>query len=147
MTDRGRGFPIYCRCGNRVSRKTSKTKTNPGRLFHSCPYGDEANPNHLFKWTDESMVEEIEDIKVQFDAFASATQTRLLSSETAIEELTTSSRKSTSCSNTASEAVNALGQDINHLSTSLDSLKIELNSLRNLVVSVLVLSLLYKLLV
>lgn len=97
MEDRARGFPTFCRCGARVSRWTSKTITNPGWLFHSCPHRDEvcltisfnANPEllprlslyfwipphllffwvfqhnryHLFKWMDESMVEEIEDMK------------------------------------------------------------------------------------
>ncbi|XP_020879190.1 uncharacterized protein LOC110229711 [Arabidopsis lyrata subsp. lyrata] len=43
--------------------KTSKTPKNPGRLFHCCPYGSEESKNHLFKWTDISMVEEMESVK------------------------------------------------------------------------------------
>ncbi|CAH8354850.1 unnamed protein product [Eruca vesicaria subsp. sativa] len=41
MADARRGFPTHCHCGSTVSRHTSRTKNNPGRLFHSCPYGDE----------------------------------------------------------------------------------------------------------
>ncbi|CAN7015930.1 unnamed protein product, partial [Brassica oleracea var. botrytis] len=59
-----RGFPKLCRCGEEVVIKTSGTVKNPGRLFHCCPHGSETDKFHLFKWTDESAVEEIEDLKV-----------------------------------------------------------------------------------
>ncbi|CAH8389274.1 unnamed protein product [Eruca vesicaria subsp. sativa] len=60
---RARGFPKYCQCGEEVVIKTSRTVKNPGRLFHCCPYGSEEDKSHLFSWTDECMVEEIEDLK------------------------------------------------------------------------------------
>ncbi|KAF3580268.1 hypothetical protein DY000_02033489, partial [Brassica cretica] len=41
MNFNGRGIPTHCRCGERVGLLTSKTVKNPGRLFHSCPHGDE----------------------------------------------------------------------------------------------------------
>ncbi|RIA05158.1 hypothetical protein BRARA_K00553 [Brassica rapa] len=41
MNFNGRGIPTHCRCGERVGLFTSKTVKNPGRLFHSCPHGDE----------------------------------------------------------------------------------------------------------
>ncbi|CAH8308005.1 unnamed protein product [Eruca vesicaria subsp. sativa] len=72
MGDRGRGFPTNCPCGARVSRRTSKTITNLGRLFHSCPYGNENSPHHLFKWTYLSMVKENEDIKINLDGLQRA---------------------------------------------------------------------------
>ncbi|KAL0735165.1 hypothetical protein Bca4012_011375 [Brassica carinata] len=149
MAETGRGFPISCGCGARVSRRTSrtKTKTNLGRLFYSCPYGDEHNPNHLFKWTDESMVEEIEDMKVRFDAFVSTTQQNLLSSQSSIDHLASSSRASTCLLNNTAKEVNVLEKDIHHLKIALESLKIELKSLKNMVICVLLLVLLYKLLV
>lgn len=41
MDVNGRGIPTHCRCGECVRLLTSRTVKNPGRLFHSCPYGDE----------------------------------------------------------------------------------------------------------
>ncbi|CAG7869996.1 unnamed protein product [Brassica rapa] len=66
MDVNGRGIPTHCRCGERVRLLTSRTVKNPGRLFHSCPYGDENSWFHLFKWADRSALEEIEDMKVKF---------------------------------------------------------------------------------
>ncbi|CAH8256586.1 unnamed protein product [Arabidopsis lyrata] len=57
---RGRGIPRQCKCGQFSVIKTSNTLKNPGRLFHCCPNGSEENKHHLFKWTDISMVEEME---------------------------------------------------------------------------------------
>ncbi|CAA7042731.1 unnamed protein product [Microthlaspi erraticum] len=57
---RRRGFP-------NVLMKTSGTAKNPGRLFHACPYGSELEKYHFFKWTDVSMVEEIEDMKKKIE--------------------------------------------------------------------------------
>ncbi|CAH8357496.1 unnamed protein product [Eruca vesicaria subsp. sativa] len=54
-------IPTRCNCGQAVSRFTSKTVKNPGRLFHCCPMGSEKDKTHLFKWTDKSVLEEIED--------------------------------------------------------------------------------------
>ncbi|CAH8363766.1 unnamed protein product [Eruca vesicaria subsp. sativa] len=79
---RDKAFPKYCRCGAEAVIKTSGTVKNSGRLFHCCPYGSEEpsvflltsmeagvsfdcaeKKSHLFTWTDECMVEEIEDLK------------------------------------------------------------------------------------
>ncbi|XP_010485151.1 PREDICTED: uncharacterized protein At4g04775-like [Camelina sativa] len=67
-----RGIPRKCRCGAVSVIKTSETLKNPGRLFYCCPYGSKENCGHLFKWTDLSMVEEIEEVesvveKIQVD--------------------------------------------------------------------------------
>ncbi|KAL0681583.1 hypothetical protein Bca4012_048430 [Brassica carinata] len=85
-----RGIPTRCNCGEAVSRFTSNIVKNPGRLFHRCPMGSEKvsimimelclcfnltvywmlmmkDKSHLFKWTDKSVVEEIEDIQDLFD--------------------------------------------------------------------------------
>ncbi|CAH8354286.1 unnamed protein product [Eruca vesicaria subsp. sativa] len=43
--------------------KTSRTGKNPTCLFHCCPYGSENDKFHLFSWTNECMVEEIEYLK------------------------------------------------------------------------------------
>ncbi|WZZ58139.1 hypothetical protein YC2023_058246 [Brassica napus] len=62
-----RGILTRCNCGEAVSRFTSKTVKNPGRLFHCCPMGSQKDKTHLFKWTDKSVVEEIEDFQDLFD--------------------------------------------------------------------------------
>ncbi|XP_020871414.1 protein starmaker-like [Arabidopsis lyrata subsp. lyrata] len=67
MGDRLRGFPKNYRCGEPIVMKTSKTARNPGRLFHACPFGDNDNRYHVFKWTDSCMVEEIQDLIEKVD--------------------------------------------------------------------------------
>ncbi|KAL9816554.1 putative transcription factor GRF family [Arabidopsis thaliana] len=59
MVDRLGGIPIVCPCGEEVVMKTSATPRNPGCLFYVCPLGSSENWNHLFKWTDTCIVEEI----------------------------------------------------------------------------------------
>ncbi|KAH0863738.1 hypothetical protein HID58_080949, partial [Brassica napus] len=56
-------FPLFVN----VHLFTSTTVKNPGRLFHCCPMGSEMDKTHLFKWTDKSVVEEIEDFQDLFD--------------------------------------------------------------------------------
>ncbi|XP_048599956.1 uncharacterized protein LOC125580045 [Brassica napus] len=51
-----REIPTRCNCGEAVSRFTSNTVKNPGRLFHRCPMGSE-----------KSVLEEIEDFHDLFD--------------------------------------------------------------------------------
>ncbi|KAG2303915.1 hypothetical protein Bca52824_032566 [Brassica carinata] len=58
-----RGLPKFCRCGEEATIKTSGTAKNPGRLFYCCPNGSEGDKCHLFSWTDERVVEEVEDLK------------------------------------------------------------------------------------
>ncbi|KAL0723144.1 hypothetical protein Bca4012_037743 [Brassica carinata] len=68
-----RGIPRSCNCGEVVSCFTSRTVRNPGRLFHCCPMGSEKDKSHLFKWTDKSVVEEIEDFQELFDVLLGET--------------------------------------------------------------------------
>ncbi|XP_022570207.1 uncharacterized protein At4g04775-like [Brassica napus] len=55
-----RGTPKQCWCGEPYYISTSGTATNPGRLYYCCGKG--YNKRHLFKWADECLVEEVEDI-------------------------------------------------------------------------------------
>ncbi|KAL0656652.1 hypothetical protein Bca4012_077236 [Brassica carinata] len=55
-----RGTPKQCWCGEPCYISTSGTATNPGRLYYCC--GEGYNKRHLFKWADECLVEEVEDI-------------------------------------------------------------------------------------
>ncbi|KAL0749454.1 hypothetical protein Bca101_031457 [Brassica carinata] len=56
-----RGTPKQCWCGEPCYISTSGTATSPGRLYCCCGKG--YNKRHLFKWADECLVEEVEDIK------------------------------------------------------------------------------------
>ncbi|CAH8381052.1 unnamed protein product [Eruca vesicaria subsp. sativa] len=62
-----RGIPTKSRCGEGDVLFTSKTWENLGRLFHCCLMGYEKDKPHLFKWTDKSVVEEIEDFQEVVD--------------------------------------------------------------------------------
>ncbi|XP_018475195.1 uncharacterized protein At4g04775-like [Raphanus sativus] len=54
----GPGIPRRCPCGALTIVLTSKTKENPGRRFYRC--GVIFGENHVFKWADEAILEEIE---------------------------------------------------------------------------------------
>ncbi|CDY22241.1 BnaC02g25450D [Brassica napus] len=84
-----RGIPTRCNCGEASALFTSKTVKNPGRLFHYCPMGSEKDITHLFKWTDRSVVEEIEDFQELVDVQNSLTacETMLKRQESRIEEM------------------------------------------------------------
>ncbi|KAL0748046.1 hypothetical protein Bca101_030048 [Brassica carinata] len=56
-----RGTPKQYWCGEPCYISTSGTATNPGRLHYFCGKG--YIQRHLFKWTDECLVEEVEDTK------------------------------------------------------------------------------------
>ncbi|KAG2314709.1 hypothetical protein Bca52824_017831 [Brassica carinata] len=123
-----RGFPTTYRCGTRASRRTSKTTTNPGRLFHTCPYRDKNNPYHLFKWTDEAMVEEIEDMKERLDDFERAsltTEKGLQVCESEIQTLTTQTR-------TCCNVVSGFEKELRGFEKDIKDVKMELKSLKNM---------------
>ncbi|KAF8113090.1 hypothetical protein N665_0057s0040 [Sinapis alba] len=56
-----RGTPKKCWCGESSKKFTSGSATNPGRLYYCCAKG--YHKRYLFKWADECLVEEVEDIK------------------------------------------------------------------------------------
>ncbi|XP_048605820.1 uncharacterized protein LOC125583227 [Brassica napus] len=74
-----------------------QTVKNPGRLFHSCLMGSEKDKTNMFKWTDRSVVEEIEDFQElvnvllidnsQFQNSLTACETMLKRQESRIEEM------------------------------------------------------------
>ncbi|XP_010495625.1 PREDICTED: uncharacterized protein At4g04775-like [Camelina sativa] len=50
-----------CWCGQETITFTSKTKENPYRRFYRCSIAlKRPNEEHLFKWVDEALVEEIQ---------------------------------------------------------------------------------------
>ncbi|XP_056848380.1 uncharacterized protein At1g43920, Chloroplastic-like [Raphanus sativus] len=63
-----RGIPEQCGCGRRTGIYTSKTKENSGRTFFRCPT---FRNDHLYKWVDEAVYEEVQDALPKVDCFAS----------------------------------------------------------------------------
>ncbi|KAL0755054.1 hypothetical protein Bca101_092722 [Brassica carinata] len=63
-----RGIPEQCGCGRRTGIYTSKTKENPGRSFFRCPT---FRNDHLYKWVDEAVYEEVHDALPKVECFAS----------------------------------------------------------------------------
>lgn len=84
-----RGMPKTCRCGEASLIRTSKTYENPGRLFHCCPNGSKKEKNHLLKWTDEAVVEEIDDIKNSYGQKIKEMNDVIVEFEKEIEEMKT----------------------------------------------------------
>ncbi|KAJ0251200.1 hypothetical protein HA466_0135700 [Hirschfeldia incana] len=63
-----RGIPEKCECGRSCSIYTAKTKQNPGRTFFRCPT---FRNDHLYKWVDEAVYEEVQDALPKVECFAS----------------------------------------------------------------------------
>ncbi|KAG7593721.1 hypothetical protein ISN45_Aa01g025050 [Arabidopsis thaliana x Arabidopsis arenosa] len=54
------GVPSKCWCGEEITTFTSKTKENPYRRFYRCAIAmKRENKEHLFKWVDEALLDEI----------------------------------------------------------------------------------------
>ncbi|WZZ48240.1 hypothetical protein YC2023_048347 [Brassica napus] len=69
------GIPSRCWCGNGIVTYVSKTEENPYRRFFRCEIGKQVNlltcfcvfkqrkkENHLFKWVDDALFDEIQRI-------------------------------------------------------------------------------------
>ncbi|KAG2303805.1 hypothetical protein Bca4012_062777 [Brassica carinata] len=54
-----RRFPSNCGCGAGITTFTSGTQENSGHPFFRCETRGE---DHLFKWVEEAMLEELEDV-------------------------------------------------------------------------------------
>ncbi|KAF8093390.1 hypothetical protein N665_0383s0022 [Sinapis alba] len=76
--ERDREIPKFCWCREKSVIKTLETAKNPGGLFYSCPNGSEGiliitnlsnwfiflnDKFYLFTWTNECVVEEMEDLQ------------------------------------------------------------------------------------
>ncbi|XP_013751168.1 uncharacterized protein At4g04775-like [Brassica napus] len=55
------GIPSRCWCGKRIVTYVSKTEENPYRRFFRCEISlQRKKENHLFKWVDEALFDEIQ---------------------------------------------------------------------------------------
>ncbi|XP_010445837.1 PREDICTED: uncharacterized protein At4g04775-like [Camelina sativa] len=62
------GIPKLCWCGENIVEKTSRTNGNPFRRYFQCAYAATKkleNDDHVFKWVDEAMINEIEQLDFQ----------------------------------------------------------------------------------
>ncbi|KAL0696402.1 hypothetical protein Bca4012_063582 [Brassica carinata] len=61
-----RGIPSKCWCGNGITTFVSKTEENPYRRFFRCEIGlQRKKEQHLFKWVDEALCDEIQLMREQ----------------------------------------------------------------------------------
>ncbi|XP_013662162.2 uncharacterized protein At1g43920, Chloroplastic-like [Brassica napus] len=91
-----RGIPEKCECGRSTAIYTSKSKQNPGRTFFRCPT---FRNDHLYKWVDEAVYEEVQDALPKVECFASdlmKIKMEIESFKTAEEELKEDVRKANS---------------------------------------------------
>ncbi|KAG2317398.1 hypothetical protein Bca52824_020520 [Brassica carinata] len=142
MNFNGRGIPTHCRCGERVELFTSKTVKNPGRLFHSCRYGDENNRFHLFKWADRSALEEIEDIKMKICDLESASSSLVKDNESFNSELEILIMDTRACESGVTRlesVVTGIEKELRGLEKELQDSKMEVKGIKNMIVCVVVL--------
>ncbi|CAA0393920.1 putative transcription factor GRF family [Arabidopsis thaliana] len=139
MGDRGRGIPSRCRCGEDVVLRTSKNVKNPGRLFYACRCGVENVRGHLFRWTDETMVEEMEDIFPKIEKLEGSSLT-LQKGVQAVEcEMETLAIETRTCES----VVSGFEKELLRLENDLQGCKMELRGLKNILVCVLLMTLVY----
>ncbi|XP_010440686.1 PREDICTED: uncharacterized protein At1g43920, Chloroplastic [Camelina sativa] len=139
MGERGRGFPKKCRCGENAFLRTSKTVKNPRRLFNACPNGDENSRGHLFKWTDESMVEEIEDMIPRIDDLEGASLTLRKGLQVCESEMESLAMETRTCE----VVICGFEKELRGFEKELQGCKMELRGLKNIMVCVVLMVLVY----
>ncbi|CAN8306828.1 unnamed protein product [Cochlearia groenlandica] len=56
------GLLKVCYCGSDAIIEASTTRTNPGRLYYTCPSRDDGEC-HIWKWWDKAMMEELTEVR------------------------------------------------------------------------------------
>ncbi|KAG2271943.1 hypothetical protein Bca52824_066498 [Brassica carinata] len=65
------GTPSRCWCGKEIVTYVSKTEENPFRCFFRCEIGlQRKKEQHLFKWVDEALFDEIQRMDEQHSRMA-----------------------------------------------------------------------------
>ncbi|CAH8313244.1 unnamed protein product [Eruca vesicaria subsp. sativa] len=88
------GVPNRCWCGAKLTTFGSKTKENLFRRFYICKIGvQRQNEDHLFKWVDEAIIDEINIVDVnqrqqqaEFASFMKATTEAIESQGKCLDE-------------------------------------------------------------
>ncbi|XP_023634397.1 uncharacterized protein LOC111829499 [Capsella rubella] len=69
------GIPIVCFCGGRAQLEPSMKRTNPGRLYYTCPNRDDGEC-HIWKWWDEAIVQELTSLRQEIHEYPTMNQMR-----------------------------------------------------------------------
>ncbi|XP_013674187.1 uncharacterized protein At4g04775-like [Brassica napus] len=94
MTNNG-GIPSRCWCGKGIVTYVSKTEENPYRRFFRCEIGlQRKKEQHLFKWVDEALLDEIERMHEQQSIIAEEIEDLRSSLKTTVEEMVIKHKKS-----------------------------------------------------
>ncbi|KAF8105177.1 hypothetical protein N665_0162s0055 [Sinapis alba] len=65
------GVPTRCWCGEGITTFGSSTAENRYRRFYRCEIGrDRKSENHLFKWIDEALIDEIRMVDAKYEKVA-----------------------------------------------------------------------------
>nr|VDC94227.1 unnamed protein product [Brassica oleracea] len=65
------GMPTRCWCGEGITTFGSSTAENRYRRFYRCEIArDRKTENHLFKWVDEALIEEIRMVDAKHERVA-----------------------------------------------------------------------------
>ncbi|XP_023633548.1 uncharacterized protein At4g04775-like [Capsella rubella] len=62
------GIPKKCHCGSPIVDIISRSIPNPCRRYYRCEYAYDrrlVNDGHVFKWVDEALVDEVEQLDFQ----------------------------------------------------------------------------------
>ncbi|KAF3490251.1 hypothetical protein F2Q69_00053592, partial [Brassica cretica] len=94
MTNNGR-IPSRCWCGKRIVTYVSKTEENPYRRFFRCEIGSQRKKEqHLFKWVDEALLDEIERMHEQQSIMAEEIEDLRSSLKKTVEKVVIKHKKS-----------------------------------------------------
>ncbi|KAJ0235743.1 hypothetical protein HA466_0263290 [Hirschfeldia incana] len=81
------GIPSRCRCGKGIVTYVSKTEENPYRRFFRCEIGlKRKKEQHLFKWVDEAVLDEIQRMDAQQSKMAQEIEDLRSSLKETVEE-------------------------------------------------------------
>ncbi|KAG2283454.1 hypothetical protein Bca52824_054674 [Brassica carinata] len=87
MTNNG-GIPSRCWCGKGIVTYVSKTEENPYRRFFRCEIGlQRKKEQHLFKWVNEDLLDEIERMHEQQSIMAEEIEDLRSSLKKTVEEV------------------------------------------------------------
>ncbi|KAF3485438.1 hypothetical protein F2Q69_00053595 [Brassica cretica] len=90
MTNNG-GIPSRCWCGKGIVTYVSKTEENPYKRFFQC---ERKKEQHLFKWVDETLLDEIERMHEQQSIMAEEIEDLRSSLKKTVEEVVIKHKKS-----------------------------------------------------
>ncbi|XP_048638562.1 uncharacterized protein At4g04775-like [Brassica napus] len=94
MTNNG-GVPSRCWCGKGIVTYVSKTEENPYRRFFRCEIGlKRKKEQHLFKWVDEALLDEIQMMHEQQSRMAEEIEDLRSSLKMTVEEAVIEHKKS-----------------------------------------------------